>query len=166
MALLKRNAGSTESLPKFLNWIERYPNRIPEIYGIFIAVALILYFIASYTLGFAHTVAFRILYFPILVAGIYYAIKQFKKIRHTLRYYQGFMIGLSSSVIGMSVFVLFLFIMFQVEPDIFAITLESRPAGLHLSTYMAAFIAWMEGIFSGFMATFLLMIFFIESIDW
>jgi hypothetical protein len=139
-------------------FLDRYPNRIPEIYGTFIAVGLIGYFLISYWVGFVHIVELRLLNFPILVTGVYFALKQFE---HThegdLNYFRGLVTGIATAAIGTLTFVLFLYGIFMIDRDLFQSVVKEGPMGTYQNTYLATFAVAIEGIFSGFMATFILM---------
>jgi len=138
--------------------IDRYPNRIPEIYGTLIALGLILYFLVSYFAGFVHIVELRLLNFAILGTGVYYALRQFQRTHGgQVNYFRGLVIGNASAGIGTSTFVLFLFILFKIDPALYESVVKEGPMGQYINAYMATFAVWIEGIFSGFMATFLLM---------
>lgn len=138
--------------------IDRYPNRIPEIYGTFIALGLILYFLVSYFAGFVHVVELRLLNFPIMGLGIYGALRQFQRTHGGhVNYFRGLVIGNASGGIGTSTFVLFLFVLFKIDPVLYQNVVKEGPMGQYVNAYMATFAVWIEGIFSGFMATFILM---------
>jgi hypothetical protein len=138
--------------------INRYPNRVAEIYGSFIAAGLILYFLISYFAGFVHVVELRLFNFAILGTGIYYALRQFQ---HThggqVNYFRGLVVGVSSAAVGTSIFVLFLFFLFKIDSALYQSVVKEGPMGEYMNAYMASFAVWIEGIFSGFMATFILM---------
>lgn len=134
-----------------------YPKRIPEIYGTFIALGLIVYFFLMYALGLIHIIELRALNVLIQVAGIYYALKQFRRTHHgEMNYFRALIIGLAASFIGTSTFVLFLFFYLKIDTGLLLSIREHAPLGAHLNTYIATFAVWVEGIFSGFMATFVL----------
>lgn len=135
----------------------KYRTRIPEIYGTFIALGLIFYFLISYLTGFVQIVELRLFNLAILVCGIYFALKQFKETHQDhLNYFQALVTGIASATIGISTFVVFLFIMFQIDHSMFEKVVKNAPMGQYLDAYIATFAVWIEGIFSGFMATFIL----------
>lgn len=150
---------------KFQLWVNRYPNRGAEIYGALMGLGLIAFFLIGYSFGFAHTLVFRVLNFPILLAGVYYAVKQSGKTTNGIRYSRGFKIGLVSSMIAISVFALFVFLVFTMDHSFYVAAVKARPADLHMNTFIAAFVYWLEGVFTGFLITFLLMCFCIKSVD-
>ena len=55
------------------------PDRIPEIYGTLITLGLIVYFFIMYAAGLIHVIELRLLNVFIMLAGVYYALKQFKR---------------------------------------------------------------------------------------
>src|SRR4051812_46213152 len=100
--------------------ITEYPNRIPEIYGSFIAAGLIIYFYICYWAGVVHVIELRLLNLLILTAGVYMSLKQYQRThRGQVNYFRGFSIGVASSTIGTSTFVLFLFILFNVDKSLY-----------------------------------------------
>jgi len=138
--------------------VDRYPNRIPEIYGAFIALGLIFYFLVSYFAGFVQIVELRLLNFVILGLGIYFALRQFQRTHGgQVNYFRGLILGNASAGIGTSIFVLFLFIIFKLDPALYESVVKNGPMGQYINAYSATFAVWIEGIFSGFMATFILM---------
>jgi len=138
--------------------VDRYPTRIPEIFGSFIAVGLILYFLISYFAGFVHIVELRLLNFVILGTGIYYALRQFQRTHGgQVNYFRGLVVGNASAGIATSTFVLFLFILFKLDPALYDSVVKDGPMGQYINVYTATFAVWIEGVFSGFMATFILM---------
>jgi len=149
---------------KLQAWIDSHPNRVPEIYGTFMALALIGYFLLSWMFGFVHIIFLRLLNFPILLVGIYYAIRQWRKMHNGIHYFKALVIGVSSSFIGVTIFTLFLFILFQLSPVLYEITLKNSPISVYMNTYMVTFAVGIEGGFGGFMATFLL-INFMDTTD-
>jgi hypothetical protein len=138
--------------------ISRYPNRISEIYGTLIALGLILYFLISYFAGFVQIVELRLFNFVILGVGVYYSLRQFQRTHGgQVNYFRGLVVGNATSAIGTSTFVLFLFILFKLDPALYESVVKDGPMGQYMNTYTATFAVWIEGVFSGFMATFILM---------
>lgn len=133
------------------------PNQIGLIYGVFIALGLIVYFWLAWFLGFINIPELRLFNLVIQTAGIYFACKQFKR-THTgsLHYFRAISIGFVASTIGTSIFVLFLFILFQADRELFQLIIKDEPLKPYLNVYTASFIVFTEGIVSGSVATFLL----------
>ena len=85
--------------------------RIPEIYGTLIALGLIVYFFLMYAVGLLQVIELRLLNLLIMLAGVYYAMKQYSRTHDGhLNYFRGLTIGVATSAIGASTFSLFLFV--------------------------------------------------------
>lgn len=137
--------------------LTEYSRRIPEIYGTLTTVALIAYFFLIYAIGYVYITELRILNLFIQGAGIYLAIRQFKNTHDGhLNYFRGMAVGIATSFIASSTFVLFLFIYLYLDHNLMSVIKEHGPLGEFLNPYIATFTVWLEGIFSGFMATFIL----------
>jgi len=133
------------------------PNKIPENYGLRLAAALILYFFAMKLAGLAHVVELRLLNIFILVAAIYFALKKFKSTHQQhLNYFRGLATGVGTGAVGSVVFALFMFIYMKVDTAMMQSIIDNEPMGRHLNAYMAAFIIALEGVFSGLLASFVL----------
>src|SRR6187549_2769521 len=103
-----------------MKFIDRYPNRIPEIYGTFIALGLIGYFLLSCAMGIVHIVELRLLNFPIIVAGVYFALRKYEKTHEDhLNYFRGLITGIATSTIGTLTFVLFLYGVFMIDKELY-----------------------------------------------
>ncbi|MGB3943136.1 MAG: DUF4199 domain-containing protein, partial [Candidatus Manganitrophaceae bacterium] len=87
------------------------PNRIPENYGLKIAAGLIVYFIIMKFLGLLHVVELRMLNLVILVAGVFFALRKFKRTHEDhLNYFRGLVTGVAASAIGSVGFAAFFFV--------------------------------------------------------
>lgn len=134
------------------------PNRIPESYGIRIAAGLIAFFLLMKLIGLSHHVELRLLNLFIQIAGVYFALKQFKKTHEDrLNYFRGLVTGVATAAVGSILFALFLFAYMQLDSDMMQSIIENEPMGRYLNPYIASFIVALEGVFSGFLVTFLLM---------
>lgn len=134
------------------------PDRIPEIYGALIALGLIVYLVLMYAIGLAHIIELRLLNIFILLAGVYYALKQYARTHAgNLNYFKGLIIGIASSTIGVTVFAVVLFIWLQLDQNLFNDVLKSSPLGINLNPYISCAAIIVEGIFSGFFVTFILL---------
>ena len=132
------------------------PRRIPEDYGIRIAVGLTLYFLVMRLSGLAHIVELRLLNLIILVAGIYLALKKFRKAYQHINYFRALITGVTTAAIGSCIFAVFLFVYMQVDTSMMNYIIEKEPMGRYLNPYIASFIVALEGVFSGLLATFVL----------
>lgn len=136
---------------------KNYPNRIIAIYGSYIALGLMCYFLLTYLLGFVHIIELRLLNVIILIAGIYFALRKYRQRQSEgFDYFKALAVGVSTAFVGTSTFVLFLFLYLKIDTTLMETIKQSQPTGIYLNAYIATFAVWMEGIFSGFTATFIL----------
>lgn len=134
-----------------------YPNKVGQIYGVFIAIALIIYFWIAKLLGFVSIPEFRLFNLVIQTTGIYLAYKQFRRThKGSLHYFRAMAIGLVATIVGTGLFAVFLFTLFQVDKELFESIINNEPLRPYLTVYMATFAVLVEGIISGFVATYLL----------
>jgi len=140
-----------------INRIAKYPTRIPQIYGTLVTIALILYFFIIYAFGFIYVTELRVVNLFIQVAGIYLAIKQFRRTHEGhINYLRAMSVGIGTSFIATSTFVLFLFAYLSLDSNLMSTIKTHAPLGDYLDPYIASFSVWLEGIFSGFLATFII----------
>jgi hypothetical protein len=133
------------------------PNRIPESYGLRIAVGLIVYFVVMHQTGLSHHVELRLLNLLILVTGVYLALKKFKETHGAqLNYFRALATGVSTAAIGSFIFAVFLFAYMKIDTSLMISIIENEPMGRYLNPYIAAFIVALEGLFSGLLVTFIL----------
>lgn len=138
-------------------------NRIPEIYGVLMALGLIVYFFAMYLLGFIHVVELRLLNLLILIAGVYFALKQYRRTHgYHMDYFHAFTTGIGAATIGTGIFSVFLFLYLELDHHLMESIARREPLGLYLNPYIAAFMVSLEGLFSGVFVTFLLSNFMAE----
>jgi hypothetical protein len=134
------------------------PDRIPEIYGTLITFALIAYFFIMYTLGLVHVIELRLLNLFIMLGGIYAALRQYKKTHAShLNYFRGLTIGVATAAIASSTFAVFLLFYLKIDNNLMQSIIEREPMGRFLNEYIAAAAVTIEGIFSGFTMTYLLL---------
>ena len=132
--------------------------RIPEIYGTLIALGLIVYFAIMYAAGLLQVIELRLLNLLIMLAGVYFAMKQYARTHDGhLNYFRGLAIGVATSAIGASTFSLFLFVFLRFNNDFMQYIIEHEPMGPYLNAYIASFMVLLEGIFSGLFITFVLL---------
>ena len=131
--------------------------RIPEIYGTLITLALILYFFLMYLVGWIHITELRLVNLVILIAGVYFALKQYQRThRGQMDYFHAFTTGMWTSAIGTLTFSVFLLVYLHIDKNLMAVLAEKQPLGFYLNPYIASFIVSLEGVFSGLFVTFLL----------
>jgi hypothetical protein len=133
------------------------PERIPESYGVRIAIGLIVFFIVMKLIGFAHHAELRLLNLLILVGGVYYALKRFKSTHEDrLNYFRALVTGVATAAVGSLIFSVFLFTYMQADESLMQSIRGNEPMGHYLNPYIASFIVALEGVFSGLLVTFIL----------
>lgn len=136
---------------KNLSHIWNRGTRIAEIYGTIIALGLIVYFFIMYLAGFIHVIELRLLNLFIVAAGVWYALKQFKRTHDgRLDYFSSLTTGVASAAIGVGTFAIFLFIYLSVDQNLMESIAQNEPLGFYLNPYIASYAVLTEGIFSGF----------------
>jgi hypothetical protein len=131
--------------------------RIAEIYGTLIFLGLLFYFFLSYATGWIHIIELRLLNLLILLAGVYFALKQYQRThRGQIDYFHAFTTGMATSAIGTLTFSVFLLVYLSIDQNLMASIAENQPLGFYLDPYIASFMVSLEGIFSGLFVTFLL----------
>ena len=134
------------------------PNKIAENYGIKIAAGLIGFFVLMRLVNLHHHVELRILNLAILSCGVYFALKKFKATHNdNLNYFRGLIVGVATSGLGSVLFGLFLFIYMQADVELMESIKVNEPMGRYLNPYISGFIVTLEGFFSGFLVTFVLL---------
>lgn len=137
------------------------PDRIPQIYGTFIALGLIIYLMLMYAVGLVHVIELRLLNIFIMMAGIYLALKQYRRTHQGhLNYFRALVTGTVTATIGTSTFAVFLFAFLKLEKNLMQSIQQNEPLGIYLNPYIASYIIMLEGVFSGFGITYLLINFF------
>lgn len=133
------------------------PDRIPQSYGVRIALGLILYFVVMYLAGLSHHVELRLFNLVILVAGVYFALRKFREAHgDRITYFRALVTGVSTAAIGGFIFAGFLFVYMTVDESLLASIRENEPMGRYMNAYIASFIVALEGLFSGLLVTFIL----------
>lgn len=133
------------------------PKRIPQSYGLRIAIGLIAYFLVMHLLGYSHRVELRLLNLLILVTGVYLALKKFRETHEAhLNYFRALATGVATAAIGSFIFAAFLFVYMSLDTELMRSIVENEPMGRFLNPYIASFIVALEGVFSGLLVTFIL----------
>jgi hypothetical protein len=134
------------------------PDRIIEIYGTMIAVAMLLYFSLMYAMGLAHIIELRLLNIFIITASVYYALKQYARTHGGhLGYFKGLTIGVAASAIGVSMFAVALFIWLKLDARLTMTVLKNTPMGVNLNAYISCAAIIIEGLFTGFFAAYIVL---------
>jgi hypothetical protein len=131
--------------------------RIPEIYGALVALGLILFFFAMYAAGLIHVVELRLFNLFIMMAGVYYALKQFKRTHNNaLDYFSALTTGVATAAIASATFSLFVFVYLSLDKSLMTSIIENEPLGHYMNRFIASFMVFLEGLFSGFGLSFLM----------
>jgi hypothetical protein len=136
--------------------LEKYKSWIGEIYGTYMSVGLILFFMVCYWLGFVHVRELRLLNFPIMLAGVYYALDQWRKTHGELSYWRALTLGTYSTGIAALTFSLFLFVLFTIDHPLYIRVVKEEPLGAYMNLFVATSAVALEGIFAGAMATYII----------
>ncbi len=132
-------------------------NRIPEIYGTIVLLALIAYFFLMYAIGLSHITEFRLGNFVFLTAGVYFALKQYRRThRDQMDYFHAFKTGMWTSAIAALSFSVFIFFYMHIDKNFWEMLAQKQPLGFYLNPYIMSFIISLEGVFSGLFATYML----------
>jgi hypothetical protein len=134
------------------------PNQIHINYGLKIAGGLIVYFLIMKFAGLLNVVELRLLNLVIQVAGVYLALRTFKRTHQDhLNYFRALVTGVATAAMGAIIFAAFLFIYMQfIDTAFMQFIIDNEPMGRFLNPYMASFIIALEGVFSGLLVTFVL----------
>lgn len=133
------------------------PNRIPQSYGLRIAIGLIAYFVVMHLIGYSHQVELRLLNLLILVTGVYLALKKFRETHeYRLHYFRALVTGVSTAAIGSFIFAAFLFVYMTADDSLMQSIIKNEPMGRYMNPYIASCIVALEGVFSGLLVTFIL----------
>jgi hypothetical protein len=134
------------------------PDRISEIYGTLITIALIVYFFLMYAIGLVHVIELRLLNFIIMLAGIYLALKQYQRTHDGhMNYFRGLTVGIATATIGSSTFAVFLFLYLKLDGNLMQSIIENEPMGRYLNEYIIAAAIMAEGVFSGSLLAYILL---------
>lgn len=139
--------------------------RIPEIYGGIVALGLIVYFFIMYAAGLIHVIELRLMNVFILLAGIFFAQKQFKRTHNgRLDYFKALTTGVATAAVASATFSLFLFVYLSLDKNLMSAIGENEPLGYYLDPYICSFVVFLEGLFSGFAMSYMLTNFFATDI--
>ena len=128
-------------------------------YGLLTAAGLIAYFLLMKVVGLVQIVELRMLNLFILIAGVGFAIREYKRRSDDeMDYLQGFGIGMLTSAVSVIPFALFIFAYLNFFDPAFMETIrQEEPFGQYLNPYMAAVAIFFEGMGSGLILSFIIM---------
>ena len=140
---------------RIMQRLTMYRTWIGEIYGTFITLGLIAFFMICYWTGLVHVRELRLLNFPIMFIGIYFALKQHRESFGHLDYFKALTLGTYTAGLASMTFALFLFVVFQLDNNFYVSVVKNEPLGEYLNAFIATSAVALEGVFSGIMATYI-----------
>jgi len=128
-------------------------------YGLITTAGLIAYFLLMKLAGLVQIVELRMLNLFILIAGVGFAIREYKRSSDDeMDYLQGFGIGMLTTAVSVITFSLFIFFYLNLLDPAFMETIKQEEAfGQYLNPYMAALAIFFEGMGSGLILSFIIM---------
>lgn len=138
-------------------WNKEKPNQIAMIYGTLIALGLIVYFLLMYVVGLIHVIELRLVNLFIILAGIYFALKQFRRTHDgSLDYFRALTLGTYTAFMGVITFGLYVFLFLKIEGHLMESIRVNESLGAYMNPYIASFAVIIEGTFAGFGLTYML----------
>lgn len=134
----------------------KYRTWIGEIYGTYMTLGLIAFFLVCYWTGLVHVRELRLLNFPIMLAGVYFGLDQWKITHGSLNYFKALTLGAYMSGIAALTFATFLFFIFSVDHNLYVRVVKEEPLGQYMNMFIATSAVALEGIFAGIMATYII----------
>jgi amino acid transporter len=137
------------------NYIERLATR----YGIMMTAALVGFFLLMKAFGLEHNLELRALNIVILFSFVLMAVDRYKKDSPSqFKYLKGIGLGLLTSAIGVLTFAALVFIYIAVLNPAFMDVIRARePFGIYLNPFLVTFTIIIEGMGSGFFASYAVM---------
>jgi hypothetical protein len=135
-------------MDKILN--KRHTWEVSQIYGTLIFLGLTVYFLLMYAFGLIHVIELRFLNLFIMLAGIYFAMMQYRRTHNgNVSYFRALGLGTATAFIGTTTFGIFLFFFLKLEGNLMLAIQENEPIGRYLNPYIASCVVQLEGVFSG-----------------
>lgn len=130
---------------------------VSQIYGTLIFLGLLVYFLLMYAVGWIHVIELRFLNLFIMLAGIYYAMMQYRRTHGGhISYFRALTLGAATGFIGTTTFGIFLFFFLKFEGNLMVSIQENEAIGIYLNPYIASCVVQIEGVLSGFGLSYLL----------
>ena len=138
-------------------WQKEHTWEVASIWGTLIFLGLTFYFLLMYAVGLIHVIELRFLNIFIMLAGIYYAMMQYRRVHGGhISYFRALTLGAATGFIGTTTFGIFLFFFLKLEGSLMASIQASEQIGRYLNPYIASAVVMCEGVFSGFGLSYLL----------
>ncbi len=136
---------------------KRHTWEVASIYGTLIFLGLTVYFLIMYAVGLQHVIELRFLNLFIMLAGVYYAMMQYRRVHDGhISYFRALTLGSATSFIGATTFGIFLFFFLKLEGNLMHSIQVNEPIGRYLNPYIASCVVQLEGVFSGFGLSYIL----------
>lgn len=131
--------------------------QLSQIYGTLIFLGLTIYFLLMYAAGLVHVIGLRFLNVLIMAAGVYYVIRHYRRTHGgNITYFRGITLGTATAFIGITTFGFFLFFFLMLDDSLMQSIRVNEAIGRYLNPYIAACVVMLEGVFSGFAMSYLL----------
>lgn len=131
------------------------------IFGLLTTAGLIAYFFIMKWLGLVHNINLRALNAVIMFAGVYLAIKTYKKYKHEagdhFQFMKGTGVGLITALTTAVVFSAFITGYVMASPEFMQSIKANEPQGIHINEWGIAVIIFIEAMASGFIFSYLSM---------
>ncbi len=133
--------------------------RIGLRYGVLMTLALVGYFLLMKAFGLAEIVELRAFNLVILASFVLISIDRYKRLKgNHMPYLRGIGVGLLTSVIGVFLFSILLLVYITIlDPSFMEAIKQNEPFGIHLTPLLVTVAILIEGIASGFIASFAIM---------
>jgi hypothetical protein len=131
-------------------WNRSKPAQLIQIYSTLIALGLAAYFLFMYAIGLVPVTGLRYFNIVIMVAGIYFALKQFRRTHDHMSYFRVLTLGTAIGTIATTAFAVFIFAFFTIEKNAMLMIQQKEPLGSYLNPYIASIIIILEGNISAF----------------
>ncbi len=133
-------------------------------YGIFTALALILFFFFMKLIGLVEVYELRVLNAIFLFTGVFLSIKTFRDNAKHASYLNGLGVGILTSAVALLIFAAFVIIYLAgINPEFMEGLKETEYFGQYLNPYIAGVAIFLEGTLSGMLVSFILMQYYKRS---
>lgn len=137
--------------------MKKHTWELSQIYGTLIFFALMIYFLLMYAVGLIHVIELRFVNIFFMIAGVYFALRQYRA-NHggEMNYFRALALGTATAFIGTTTFGIFLFFFLKFEGNLMESIQANEPIGRYLNPYIASCVVQVEGVFSGFGISYML----------
>ncbi len=127
-------------------------------WGLITFLGLGAFFLTMKTLGLTHIIELRVLNAAIMFGGLWFSIKEYRRLDVDFNYFKGLGIGVLTALIASSIFTAFGILYLEViNPSFMQELKANEPLGFYLNPYLATFQIFIEGTASGFSISYAVM---------